>query len=171
MAELGLDLTDAFEKWKKLTTEEMVNGLKRGMRKAAREIRETTVENARQGIKTYNNHAQGQYKNKWGEYEQENILDAVRVGKMKDNYDEELFIKVHVMGTGRENSKTFRFRFLEKGTKDRYALTRNGKALKKQRYLGRIQPRRYFGRAKQSVDVEGIYLKEIKKSIEKVNNT
>lgn len=161
--ELEFDLADTFEKFKKLSTQEMMNAIKRGMRKTAKQIQTGTVENAKQGIKTYNNHPNGKY-------ESESILDAVRIGKLQDKYDEDMYLKVHVMGTGRPASKTFRFRFLEKGTKERYAKTYKGRELTKPRYLGKIQPRRYFARSVNTVDIEGIYLKEIQKSIEKLNN-
>lgn len=166
--ELELDLIDTWNRFRELTTEEMLNGVKRGMRKTAKQIQTMTVDNAELGIKTYNNHPQGKYYT--SKYEEESILDAVRVGKIQEPSDEDMFIKVHVMGTGKPASKTFRFRFLEKGTKERYAQTRNGKALNKPRYLGRIQPRRYFAKAVNNVDIEAIYLKEIQKSVDKVNN-
>ena len=161
------DLVEQFNEFKEVAKDEIINGVKKAMRKAAREIQKQTIENARAGIKTYNNHPNG-------EYEQDSILDAVRVGKLQDNYDEdEMSIKVHVMGNGRENSKTFRFRFLEKGTKERYATTYKGKPLAEARRLGKIPkngpPARYFGRAKQSVNVLDIYLQEVEKAIDKVN--
>lgn len=157
------DLVEQFNEFKDVAKYEIIDGVKRAMRKAAREIQKQTIENARAGIKTYNNHPNGKY-------EQDSILDAVRVGKLQDNYDEdEMFIKVHVMGNGRENSKTFRFRFLEKGTKDRYATQQKGRQLSKPRYLGKIAPRRYFRDARNSVNVWDIYLQEIEKAIDKVN--
>ena len=156
------NLLETWGQFKELASTEIVNAVKRAMRKSAKEIQQKTVENARAGIKTYNNHPNG-------EYEQGSILDAVRVSKINDRYDEDLYIKVHVMGTGKPNSKTFRFRFLEKGTRDRYATTYKGKQLSKPRYLGRIQPRRYFAQANNSVNVEDIYLKEIEKAIDNIN--
>lgn len=157
------DLVEQFNEFKDVAKYEIIDGVKRAMRKAAREIQKQTIENARAGIKTYNNHPNG-------EYEQDSILDAVRVGKLQDNYDEdEMYIKVHVMGNGRENSKTFRFRFLEKGTKERYATQQKGRQLNKPRYLGKIAPRRYFRDARNSVNVWDIYLQEIEKAIDKVN--
>lgn len=157
------DLVEQFNEFKEVAKDEIIGGVKRAMRKAAREIQKQTIENARAGIQTYNNHP-------YGEYEQDSILDAVRVGKLQDNYDEdEMYIKVHVMGNGRENSKTFRFRFLEKGTKERYATEQKGRQLSKPRYLGKITPRRYFGQARDSVNVQDIYLQEVEKAIDKVN--
>lgn len=156
-------ILDEWEKFKELTTEEMVNAVKRGMRKAAKTIKEGTLNNARAGIKTYNNHSTG-------EYENGNILDAVRVTGIRDEFDEEkLSMKVHVMGYSQPPNKTFRFRFLELGTKDRYATTKKGKELKKPRYLGKIQPRKYFNSVIDSIDVEPIYMEEIQKAIDRIN--
>ena len=96
--ELEFDLADTFEKFKKLSTQEMMNAIKRGMRKTAKQIQTGTVENAKQGIKTYNNHPNGKY-------ESESILDAVRIGKLQDQYDEDMYLKVHVMGTEDRRAK------------------------------------------------------------------
>ena len=159
---LETDLMDAWGKFKELSSTEILKAVKRAMRKAAKEIQKQTVSNARAGIKTYNNHPDG-------EYENDSILDAVLISKLQDRYDEDLYIKVHVMGNGKPGSKTFRFRFLEKGTKDRYARTYKGKQLNKQRYLGRIQPRRYFVNAVNNVDIESIYIQEIENAVENIN--
>lgn len=162
---LEVNLLDTWNQFKEISSSEIIGAVKRAMRKSARAIQKQTVANARAGIKTYNNHP-------GGEYENGNILDAVRVTKINDYYDSDrISIKVHVMGDGKPGSKTFRFRFLEKGTKARYASTKKGKQLNKPRYLGRIQPRRYFGQAKSMVDVENIYLEEIEKAIKNINET
>lgn len=163
---LETDFTETWNQFKNLSTKEILDAVKRAMRKSAKAIKEATLQNARAGIKTYNNHPNGKY-------EQGSILDAVRISKMRDWYDDELSIKVHVMGDGKENSKTFRFRFLEKGTKERVATTYKGKPLTKTRSLGKIPkdgpPARYFGRAKSSVNVQEIFLKEIQKAIDNIN--
>ena len=156
------NLVDVFERFKQLTFKEMDGAMKRALRKSAQAIRKQTIANTKAGILTRNNHP-------GGEYEQGNIWDAVRVSKLIDKYDEVQSIKVHVMGNGQPHSKTFRYRFLEKGTKDRYAKTIKGKQLAKPRYLGRITPRRYFRAANSSVNIEPIYMNEINKAVEKVN--
>lgn len=155
------NIMEIWNQFKELTTNEMVGAVKRGMRKAANEIKKDTKQIAKAGIKTYNNH-QDDYPG--------NILDAVRVTRLQDNYDEdEMYMWVHVKGYRQPPNKTFRFRFLEVGTKDRYATTRKGQTLNKPRYLGRIQPRKYFQQAINGVDIESIYLQEIEKAVEKIN--
>lgn len=161
------NLLETWLQFKELSSKEILDAVKRGMRKSARAIQKQTIENARAGIKTYNNHQPTEDEDN---YEHGNILDAVRVTKINDYYDSDrISIKVHVLGDGKPGSKTFRFRFLEKGTKGRYARTKKGKALNKPRYLGRIQPRRYFKQANAAVDVESIYIKEIEKAIDNIN--
>lgn len=162
--DLEVDVLEMFNKFKELTAKEMDMAVKKAITKAAREIREKTVQNAESGIKTYNNHPDGPYNG-------DTILDAPRVSRIEDRYDEDsLSIKVHVMGTRKSDSQTYRFRFLEKGTKDRYQLTYRGKELKKPRYLGSIKPRHYFRKANEETNVESIYVKEIDEAINKINN-
>lgn len=77
------------------------------------------------------------------------LIDAIRSTKFKDGA-----ITVHIMGTRKTGSGTFRTRFFEKGTKDRYAKTYKGKPLKKPRYLGKIKPLRFFAQAVSSSKTE-----------------
>lgn len=53
-------------------------------------------------------------------------------------------VDIHIMGTRAQGSGTFRTRFFENGTQDRYAKTYKGKKLKKPRYLGKIKPKYFF---------------------------
>jgi len=160
------DLNVFFEEFKKEAYTEFDKALRRAIRKTATQIKDRTIENAKAGIKTYNNHASTK-----DNYEEGNILDAVRIGKMEDRYDEDdLYTKVHVMGDGKPNSKTFRFRFLEKGTRTRSYTDKKGA----QHNLGRIpkngSPARYFKRARQSIDPTPIFEEELQKAINNINN-
>lgn len=67
------------------------------------------------------------------------LVDAVANGKL---YEDE--VTVHVMGRNEPGSGAYRARFFEVGTKDRYQKKRNGKKLKKNKYLGKIRPLRFF---------------------------
>jgi hypothetical protein len=73
--------------------------------------------------------------------------------KMKKPHNGE--IAVHVMGTKKKGSGTFRLRFFEGGTADRYQTKIKGKTLKKKRYIGKIEALRFFeaanGQISQSV--------------------
>lgn len=73
------------------------------------------------------------------------IADAVRMTKVDESE-----VKVHVMGTREKGSRTYMARFFEKGTKKRYAKTFKGRKLKKKRYLGQINPMRFFRKAVDS---------------------
>lgn len=162
MARTGLevDVLEMFNKFKELTAKEMDRAVKKAITKAAREIRDKTIQNAESSIKTYNNHPDDPYNG-------DSILDAPRVTKIEDRYDEDsVSIKVHVMGSQKSDSQTYRFRFLEKGTKDRKYYTKNGKEKK----IGRIKPRHYFRQANEETNVESIYVKEISEAINKINN-
>lgn len=162
--DLEVDVLEMFNKFKELTAKEMDRAVKKAITKAAREIRDKTVENAESGIKTYENHPDDGYNG-------DTILDAPRVSRIEDRYDEDsVSIKVHVMGSRKSDSQTYRFRFLEKGTKDRYQLTYKNQRLKNPRYIGRITPRHYFRRANEETNVESIYVKEIDEAINKINN-
>lgn len=162
-AGLECNVEELFKNFVELSSIEMVQAVKTGLRKAAVAIKNKTVENARAGIKTYNNH-------RWDPYQGDSILDAPRVSKIEDRYDEDLYTKVHVMGTSKSDSQTYRFRFLEKGTKDRYQKTYKGKPLTKPRYIGSIKPRHFFKNAVQETNVEQIYLEALDRAIENINN-
>lgn len=157
---------EVYEKFSSLAKEEMTKAMKSAVRSGAMKLKKETVSIARGGIKTYNNHPGGKYENG-------NILDAVMVTKMETRANEDISMKVHVLGNRKTGSKTFRFRFLEGGTKDRYATKYKGAPLKKQRYLGRIAPRRYFGQAKRNIlpAMDSIFIEKINECINKVNNT
>lgn len=157
------DFSVIYANWSKEVMQEVDKALKKSIRTVAKELQEQTISNARAGIKTYNNHAFT-----GDNYEDENILDAVRITKMQQRYDEdEIYQKVHVMGTGRKNSKTFRFRFLEKGTKERSYTDKNGN----EHRLGHIVGRRFFKKAKQQItDPLPIFEENISKVVQKINN-
>ncbi len=162
---LETNVTEMWENFKELTGYEMDKAIKKGLRKAATAIKNKTVENARAGIKTYNNDPDNEYT------QADSILDAPRVSKIQDWYDEDsVSIKVHVMGPLHGKSQGYRFRFLEKGTKEREVRTQKGKSLKTPRKIGAIRPRWYFRDAKDSVDVERIFIETIDGAIEKINS-
>lgn len=67
------------------------------------------------------------------------LLDAVR--NTTTLGDE---ITVHVLGTRNPGSGTYRARFFENGTDERFQLSRKGKKLKKKKSIGRIEPLHFF---------------------------
>lgn len=53
-------------------------------------------------------------------------------------------LNVNAMGTRKSGSGTYRTRFFEAGTKDRYQKTRNGIRLKKKKFIGKITGTYFF---------------------------
>lgn len=57
---------------------------------------------------------------------------------------------VNAMGTRKPGSGTYRTRFFEEGTRDRYHKKRNGIKLKKKKYIGKITGTKFFASAVQA---------------------
>jgi hypothetical protein len=74
------------------------------------------------------------------------LVDAVRMGKIDGGT-----ITIHTLGSRESTSGTYRARFFEGGTRDRYQKTRNGKRLKKKKFIGKISPLGFFGTAVQTM--------------------
>ncbi len=81
------------------------------------------------------------------------LIDGIRVTSVKDDDT----VGVHIMGSRSTGSGTFRLRFFEKGTKERYAKTYNGSPLKKKRRLGKIKSYRFFNSAITTSKNEAIH--------------
>ena len=170
---LECNVEEVFSQFMDLTAKEMNTTVRRALRAGGKELQKQTRKNAKAGIISRNN--THWYDGKIITYD-DKIEDAVRISKIDGDFGSELSQKVHVMGTRNKYSGTYRFRFLEKGTKQRYAKyyrDKNGKrmALKKPRYLGRIQGRWFFKNAQSQVfpNLEKIYMNEIDKTIQKLN--
>ena len=71
-------------------------------------------------------------------------------------------LNVNAMGTRKPGSGTYRTRFFEEGTKDRYQKTRNGIRLKKKKFLGHIGPTHFF---KNTVDANREYIVNIMREV------
>lgn len=110
------------------------------LRKGANIIKKRTKQNLRStGIDI--NRPNDKYNDK--------LIDAVRSSKVRDGA-----IVTHVMGTTKTGSGTFRLRFFEGGTQERYAKTYNGKPLKKKHRLGKIKAYNFFNTALNSSQSE-----------------
>lgn len=79
--------------------------------------------------------------NEVGQIYSDSLQDGVRVTRIKDGNR----IGVHILGSNRSGSGTFRLRFFEKGTRDRYQKTKNGT-----RFLGHISGYGFFESAVNS---------------------
>lgn len=75
------------------------------------------------------------------------MIDAVRSSKVEDKGLAELKVKVHVLGTRKKGSGTFRARFFEGGTQERTMspyVDSLGRKYVNSRSTGRIHPPLYF---------------------------
>lgn len=67
---------------------------------------------------------------------------------------------VNAMGTRKKGSGTYRTRFFEAGTNDRYQKKINGIRLKRKKYIGRIKPTNFFQSAVSANENAAIKLME-----------
>ena len=95
------------------------------------------------------------------------LIDAIRSSKVRDGG-----ITVHIMGTRKSGSGTFRTRFFEGGTQIRYQTSRNGKPLAKKKSIGRIKETPFFSRAISGSDqrILSVMDEQLTKYIEKAWN-
>lgn len=155
------DMYKVFDQFAELTVKEMTAAVKRALKKGAQALRKQTVSNMEA---SFNSTARNPLYS-------DRITDAARVSKVSADYGEDMEVKVHIMGTQKSGSGTYRARFFENGTVDRYAKTWRGKPLTKQRYLGRLQSKGFFTAANSSVlpSLPSMYMTEIDKAIQKMN--
>ena len=104
------------------------------LRKAANILRKQTVTNLRQVEKRTRS------KNKWNG---KTLESGIRIKVAKSAQA----AKVHIMND-------FRLKFFEMGTADRYVSSTKKKKLKKPRYTGKIDAKRFFQKAKQSTETQ-----------------
>jgi hypothetical protein len=69
-------------------------------------------------------------------------------------------LNINAMGNRKKGSGTFRARFFEAGTKDRYQKNRNGVKLQKKKYIGKIKPTWFFHKAVNANEAQAIKLME-----------
>ena len=164
------NIEEVFNKFMDLTTSEMNKAVKKALRAGAKQLQAATKANATAGMNNRNN-------THWYDgkiiFYNDKIEDAVMISKIEGSFGEELSQKVHVLGTKKTGSGTYRFRFLEGGTKERYARTKKGSKLKKPRYLGKISGKRFFKNAQNEIvpNLPSLYMAEIDKAINKINKT
>lgn len=154
---------DYYEEFRKLTVDEMHRALKKGVAKALKKIQKEAVSNLKSN---YNNTdiVNPKYN--------DTLASGIRVSKIKTNSSGVIEGVVRAHSNGKHGSGTYRLHFLEQGTRERYAKTRNGKPLKKHAYRGKIVARKFF---KPAVDAnlaiwDSIIEEEVEKAINKINN-
>ena len=168
----------AFEAFCNLTGQEMTKALSSGLRKAAKEVVNLTKLNAKSGMMKRNN--PHWYDGKLVSYS-DKIEDAPRHGRVYaggyGGVADDMYVNISIFGSNARDSGTYRFRFLDQGTKERFAKnyrTKDGqlKLLKKPRRLGHIAPRWWFRNAYQAVlpNVDSIILEAVEKAVNKINS-
>ena len=153
---------EVFEDFRKLTVDEMHKALRKGVSKALNKIKKDAQSNLSanyNGVNTLN-----------PKYN-DTLIEGIRVTKIKT--DEHGIIEgvVRAHSNGKHGSGSYRLHFLEKGTKDRYVTSMNGKPLRKKAYRGRIVARQFF---KPAVDETvavwaDIIDEEVQKAVNKIN--
>ena len=102
------------------------------------------------------------------------MLDAVRTSKVEDNGLAELKIKVHVLGTRKKGSGTFRARFFEGGTKERTMspyVDKLGRHYVNTRSTGHIQALNFFKETISNLNpTEQQIHQDLEEQINKLNN-
>jgi len=158
------NIDEMFEKFAELTSTEMTRAIKRALNKAAVQLQRLTKSNLSSMIKS-DTGGHGKYNDR--------LENGVMRRSASASYDEEMTAMVHIMGSRSSGSGTFRLKFLEGGTKERYAQTYKGRPLKKPRYLGQIKPMYFFKSANETIEpqLERIYIEEIDKAIDKINQS
>lgn len=170
------NVEEVFNKFMELTASEMEKATKKALTAGAAELVRHTKSNLTASLNERGH--QHWYNGKIIVYNNQ-VEDAVMQGKGTNGDFEEVMSKtVHIMGKNRTGSGTYRTRFLEKGTKERYATHARNKRhelveLKKPKHLGRINGKWFFKNAQNEVfpNLPDIYMREIDKAIDKINKT
>ena len=125
---------------------------KRAMRRGASVIKRQTVSNFKKDLP-----ASTQSSEKYSD----RLIDAVRSTVYEEN--NEVYFSVHVMGSRKKDSGTFRARFFERGTKERNKDNHN---------RGQIQPLNFFSNAVSQSGAKAVnainqtFTKEVQKIID-----
>lgn len=143
-----------FADFRKLTTKEMRKALRAAITRAASQLQRETKRELRKTMPTATQ--KGRYP--------DSLADAVRRSKIEETKKGEISAKVHIMGTGRTGSGTYRLRFFEKGTKQR----RTAKGYNR----GSIKALLFFVLAQTSFynEYDRILRDEIPKAVNKINS-
>lgn len=133
---------DLTQKLTEIAPKEIDKAIRKGMRKGLQQHRKQVISNLKTSIPKAN---------KRNPLYSDRLVDAVKIRAKNDRDAESGVIigKIHVMGSQKKGSGTFRTRFFEGGTKDRYQKTYKGRPLKKKRYIGKLDAK-YFFRSGQS---------------------
>ncbi len=106
------------------------------LRKGANVLKDAAKEGITQAGFSYNTKNSHKRKTQYNDA----LIDGIRVTGIKEDGN---WVGVHILGSRASGSGTFRLRFFELGTKDRYVSTYKGKPLKKKKLIGKIDADKY----------------------------
>lgn len=150
-ASLTTNAYEVIQEFKDFTLKEMNKATKTALRKGAQVLANATKRKLRSSLRAAT-HRSTKYNDR--------LIDAIRYSV--DRKGDEA--KVHIMGTNKKGSGTFRLRFFEKGTKVRKH-KKNGKN------IGRISALNFFSSARSSSQgkVNEAVTKQLIATIKKIN--
>lgn len=128
---------DLTQKLTEIAPKEIDKAIRKGMRKGLQQHRKQVISNLKTSIPKAN---------KRNPLYSDRLVDAVKI-RAKNDRDSQTGViigKIHVMGSQKKGSGTFRTRFFEGGTKDRYQKTYKGRPLRKKRYIGKLDAKYFF---------------------------
>lgn len=142
---------EVYNTFLELSQKEMRKALRSAVTTAANKLRGSTKKLFRSALPAAKTH---------GTKYNDTLLDAVKRSKVEESRNGEISAKVHIMGSRRTGSGTFRAKFFETGTRPR--MTRKGYN------RGAIHPLSFFAAANTAFQSE--YDKTISTAIEKAVN-
>lgn len=142
------NLEQQFNQYLDLTTKELDKAISTALNKSANVLKQNTQRNLAEVLPA------SLTANKYP--------DALITAVMRSKYDKKkASVKVHIMGNRNKSSGSFRLRFFEGGTNDRFT--------KKGQKRGRITALNFFSNAIASTNTDSIIEDELNKAIEKIN--
>lgn len=156
------DALKQFEAFEQLTAKEMKKALTQGLRKASTKVRTAIRKELRKSVNG---------SNKVNPKFNDTLEQGVRTTKVKE-VDGNIITHVTISSNNKKGSGSYRLKFFDKGTNERYAKTWKGKPLKKKRRLGRIKTYNFFqnGLNSSASDFNQTLETEINKAVDKINN-
>lgn len=155
------DIDKEFNTFKRFTLNEQRKVILTSLRKGAKYIIQKTKKTFRSRLKK-STKPNPKYSDK--------LIDAVRRSSTDFEKDEGK-VYVHILGTRKSTSGTFRARFFEQGTDDRYVKRYGGKKLSKKRFVGKIKPLWYFRDSvnQSKEEYKRIVSTEVNRMVNKIN--
>lgn len=160
MNNVETNIEDVYNKFLELNAREMNKTIKKALVAGAKELKTQTITNLDDSILV-----KGSSMN--------DLHEGIGIGKVQGDYGEDLEIKVNIMGKKVGHGSDSRLIWLEKGTKERFATTKNSETLLKPRSTGHIEGKYFFREANSDVmsKIDQIYTSAIDKTIDKINKT